>query len=839
MTALQLPRRAPRGAEVALAFGAAAASFSLVAVTLAVVESDLLAAVFAVVCGAAVFAIARRWGVAYAVPAAMAGLLAYDWFQFPPTHPHEFPDSANLADLLVYLAAAVLVGELAAHAGRRAEVSELARSELWEEQTALRRVATLVARGVPPPEVFAAVAREVGRLLGVDATHIARYEPDDTTMSVGVWSRAGAHIPVGTRAPLAGSNVSSLVLQTGRPARINSFDDAPGPLAAMLREVGIHSSVGAPIVVERRLWGVIIASSKSDQSLAVDTESRIAAFTELIATAISNTEARTQVGRLADEQAALRRVATLVAQAVPASELFGVVAEEVGGLLGADLAGMARYETDDTATVVAAWAAEVEHPGAPLLVPGPWPLEGGDVATTIARTGRPVRMDDYHGVPGRAAAFVRDELGIGSSVGSPIIVEGRLWGALFVHSKQTEPLPAETELRLENFTELVATAMSNAEVRAEVQRLADEQAALRRVATLVARESSPAEVFAAVGEEVGRLLNVEDTRMMRYEDDGNATIVASWGERDHLVQVGTRLSLGGENVTSQVFRTGRPARMDNYTNATGWIEAYARELPERSAAGYPIVVGGRLWGAMIVISWQDEPLPPGTESRIGEFTELVATAISNVQARSDLAASRARIAAAADEERRRVVRDLHDGAQQRLVHTAITLNLARSALEERDEDAASGLVTDALEQAERATEELRELAHGILPGVLTHGGLRAGVQALASRMPVPVENAISVERLPPAVEATAYFVVAEALTNVAKHAHAEHAEVMARIEDGTLAVHVRDDGIGGARVDGSGLLGLGDRLAAVDGRLRIESPDDGGTLLAATIPLPR
>jgi signal transduction histidine kinase len=202
-----------------------------------------------------------------------------------------------------------------------------------------------------------------------------------------------------------------------------------------------------------------------------------------------------------------------------------------------------------------------------------------------------------------------------------------------------------------------------------------------------------------------------------------------------------------------------------------------------------------------------------------------------------LAASRARIVAAADEERRRVVRDLHDGAQQRLVQTVITLKLAQRALQNKDDDSPA-LVTEALAHAEQAMAELRELAHGILPAALTQGGLRAGVDALASRMPVPVENGVSVGRLPTVVEATAYFVVAEALTNVAKHAHARHADVTAQIVDGTLGVKVRDDGVGGARADGSGLLGLTDRLAALDGQLRVESPADGGTLVAAAIPLP-
>jgi signal transduction histidine kinase len=229
--------------------------------------------------------------------------------------------------------------------------------------------------------------------------------------------------------------------------------------------------------------------------------------------------------------------------------------------------------------------------------------------------------------------------------------------------------------------------------------------------------------------------------------------------------------------------------------------------------------------------------PADTEHRMAAFTELVGIAISNIQARDDLAASRARIVAATDEERRRVVRDLHDGAQQRLVHTIITLKLAHRALRP-DQERGSELVTEALKQAQRANVELRELAHGILPAVLTGGGLRAAVEAMASRMPVPVEVAVSVDRLPASVEATAYFVVAEALTNVAKHACATTATVRAHVESDTLQLQVRDDGVGGARADGSGLVGLADRLAVLAGRLRVEGPMDGGTLVTADIPLP-
>jgi PAS domain S-box-containing protein len=876
---------------------------------------------------------------------------------------------------------------------------ELAR--LADGQAALRRVATMAARGVSAPDLFAAATREVGRLVGGDATHIGRYEGDGGTATViASWSRTGDQLPMGTVVPTDGENVSALVLQTGRPARMDSYDDAAGPIAAKLRDLGIRSSVGAPIVVDGRRWGVVVVSSKGDETLPGDTEERIAAFTELVATAIANTEAQAERGRLADEQVALRRVATLVAEGVPAEELFGAVTEEVGqllgvdaaamirygrdvitavgnwtaegvnadtevgrqwplegdslaprivatgqsaridnwrdvtgpvgdyvreelglsssvgspilvggrvwgnivvhstrgplpgdteerlagftelvatavansdaqaevrrladeqaalrrvatlvaqavapselfvavaaevgGLLAADLSGMIQYGDEGTITPVATWAAVGEHPE----VAGRWSLEGDRLATAIAATGRPAREDDWAEVPGPIAAFVREHLEINSSVGSPVVVEGKVWGALFVHSTSGEPLPAGTEARLADFTALVATAISNSEARTEVERLAEEQAGLRRVATLVARESSsPAEVFAAVGDEVRRLLRVEDVSILRYAEDGTATVVTS--SHGHL-RPGGSLPLDGESVTARVHKTGRPARLDDYSVASGRLGTQMRAAGIRSAVGAPIVVEGRLWGVIVAATRQDERLPAGVESRVGQFTELIATAISNVQAWSDLAASRGRIVAAADDERRRVVRDLHDGAQQRLVHTVLALKLAHRALE-RSADDAPAYVTEAINQAEQANNELRELAHGILPQVLMHGGLRAGIDALAARMPVPVAIDVSVRRLPAPIEATAYFVIAEALTNVAKHARARSAAVGASIEGDTLRVEVRDDGLGGARPGGSGLVGLRDRLAVLEGRLRVESPADGGTLVAADIPLP-
>jgi signal transduction histidine kinase len=292
------------------------------------------------------------------------------------------------------------------------------------------------------------------------------------------------------------------------------------------------------------------------------------------------------------------------------------------------------------------------------------------------------------------------------------------------------------------------------------------------------------------------------------------------------------------NLVTIVYDTARSARLDSLADASGPLGVAARESGVRSAVGTPILVEGGLWGVVIAGSTMEQPLAPDTEARLASFTELVATAIANAESRADLAASRARIVAAADESRRRIERDLHDGAQQRLVHAVIVLKLALQALSNGDANTGE-LVAEALRHAEQANSELRELAHGILPAALTRGGLRAAVGALVSRVSLPVSVDVSVERLPAGVEATAYFVVSEALTNVVKHARATGAGVTARVERGQLRVEVRDDGVGGARGGhGTGLGGLEDRVSALDGRLVLESPLGGGTCVCVLLPLP-
>jgi GAF domain-containing protein len=1168
------------GAEVALAFLAGAATFALVGVAVAAIESDVTVLVLAVVLLGVVLAVARSPGVAYAVPVAMAGVLAYDWYYLPPTHAHELPDSANLGDLLVYLALAVLIGQIATRAGHRAAVADAARGQLTEEQASLRRMATLVARGGTPPEVFAAVAREIGQVLGVDVTHIGRYEADNTVTGVASWSAAGDHMPAGTRASLEGKSVSALVLRTGGPARVDSYDDVSGPIAAALRDLGVRSSVGAPVVVDGRLWGVAVASSKEEEPLPSDTESRIGAFTELVATAISNAEARVELSRLVEEQAALRRVATLVARAPASEQLFSTVAREVASVLdvpgvivtrydadgtaltlgeafGADLAGaerflgvgirmppdpgslaaqvhdthgparvddfstlrgtvgdsaaaarlgsgcagpimvngalwgkmcvfsqvgtvlpagtenrlrdfielvataianyearadlaasearardlaeeqaalrrvatlvareapqaevftaiaqeialllgpedirMVRYEDDHTAVVVASSgvnaddlfpvgfrtplgadpaASRVFQTGQPVRIDdyatasrtsteavrstgirgvvatpisvegrlwgamragttqleplppdtesrlgqftdlmataiantesraeverlaeeqaalrrvatlvaqgvraveiftavseevgrlfgsklaavarfdadGPanvvvgvvegiegvtigtrFPLDDSMASARVYRTGRSSRVDavDWSAVSGPIAAIGR-RLGVASSVSSPIVVEGRLWGS--VNIAATEALPAGTEERVEKFTDLVATAIANAEARAEVERLAEEQAALRRVATLVADGAAPIAVFDAVTVEMERLLDADGVALNRYEPGGELTVLAHRGRDPFPAPPGTRLHHEELSVSGIVRRTERPARQESYDRLVGAIPALAQTLGIRSSVGAPVVVDGRQWGVMVAHWRGEQSPPPDTEERMGQFAELLDTAIANADSRDQLTASRTRLLTEADEARRRVVRDLHDGAQQRLVHAIVTLKLAQRAFREGGGKVES-LIDEALEQAERGNAELRELAHGILPSALTHGGLRAGIDAVVKRLDLPVQLSVRPERFPAEVEASAYFIVVEALTNVVKHSGAGHAEVRVSVEDGILRVEVRDDGVGGADPTGHGLLGIGDRATALGGRLEIESPAGGGTLVTATLPL--
>jgi signal transduction histidine kinase len=364
--------------------------------------------------------------------------------------------------------------------------------------------------------------------------------------------------------------------------------------------------------------------------------------------------------------------------------------------------------------------------------------------------------------------------------------------------------------------------------------LAEEQAALRRVATLVARGAPPEELFPAVTEEVGRVLHAEMANMGRYETD-TVVIVGSVGGH---VPVGARVTFAGKNIGALVFETGRSVRFDNYAEATGPGTDRARELGVRSAVGVPIIVEDRVWGVINVASTKAKPLPADTEERLGSFTELVAMAISNTEARAELAASRARIVAAADASRRQIQRDLHDGAQQQLVNLILELKVTEpAALSEESERMAY------LARMERglagALEELQEISRGLHPAALSKNGLEPALTALAHRSAVRVELDVRLDgRLPEPLEVAVYYVVSEALTNVVKHARASVVQVELDAQDAVVRLAISDDGVGGAeRGRGSGLVGLSDRVEACGGTVRVASPAGSGTTLLVQLPL--
>ncbi|HWE13509.1 MAG TPA: GAF domain-containing sensor histidine kinase [Solirubrobacteraceae bacterium] len=538
-------------------------------------------------------------------------------------------------------------------------------------------------------------------------------------------------------------------------------------------------------------------------------------------------------GALAAEQAALRRVATLVARGVSPAEVFAAVVEEVGRLLPVEYTLLGRYAPDDAVTFVAGWgrAGPLFPSGARLL------LGGNNLATIIAQTGRAARIDSWTERSGPLGDALR-ERGVRWSVGTPIMVEGRLWGLMAAGSIGEQHLCPDTEARLAQFTELSGTAIANAESRTGLARLAEEQAALRRVATLVARGVAPEEVCAAAVEEVGQVLSVDHVRMGRYEPDGSATIVASWGRTVGHSSVGSRWMLEGEEPGTLVFETGRPARVDRIADVFGAVDVAVREAGVHSGIGAPIIVEGRLWGVITAGSALEQSLPADSVARLANFTELLAVAIANAESRAALAASRARVVAAADEARRRIERDLHDGAQQQLVSLMLTLRAARATEQPQLDE-----VSTQLERTERelagVLKELREISRGIHPAVLSSGGVGPALRVLAHRSPLPVQLDLQTERrLPAHIEVAAYYVVSEALTNAAKHAHASTVKVDLNVRSALVQLAIRDDGIGGANLgQGSGLIGLRDRVEALGGTLQITSPIGSGTTLLIEIPV--
>jgi signal transduction histidine kinase len=368
--------------------------------------------------------------------------------------------------------------------------------------------------------------------------------------------------------------------------------------------------------------------------------------------------------------------------------------------------------------------------------------------------------------------------------------------------------------------------------------LAEEQSALRRVATLVASSPEPEAVFQAVAEEAGRLLHARSAATIRYERD-QALTVGRWADDDPGgFMVGTSVPLAdSDGLTAIVARTGRPARIEDYANVRGQAAELMRERGYRSAVAAPVVAGGRIWGLVLVASVGS--LGTDAEHRLAGFAELVALALESAEARAELNASRVRILEAGVTERRRLERNLHDGAQQRLVALAVQLRVLEKRL--GDPEAATAMLRGAAYELEQALAELRELARGLHPAVLADRGLAPALETLASRSPLPVSvEGVPDVRLAEPLEAAIYFVVAESLTNAVKHAEATELRVSMRTEPGELRVEIADDGRGGADPstgNGTGLRGLADRVEALGGRLAVESAAGEGTIVRAVLPL--
>jgi signal transduction histidine kinase len=527
-------------------------------------------------------------------------------------------------------------------------------------------------------------------------------------------------------------------------------------------------------------------------------------------------------------------VATLVARQSSPAEVFAAVTEETARtarLLHIDSAHLIVYERDQTATVVGSWNLR----GPPMPVGARVPLEGDNIIGRVFRTQQPARIDDYSQASGLVAENVRS-IGVRAAAGVPVLVGGRLWGVMAVGSSRQEPLPADTEMRIGAFTELMATAIANSDARGEIERLAGEQAALRRVATLVARGAETEEVFAAVAREVAEVMHLPVAAVQRYEDDETTTVTAAWSDRAHPFQPGTRWPYHASGLAGRVRQTGRAGRVKDYSHRRGAFAARAREVGLQSVAGAPIIVDGAVWGLMTIAS-TDGPLPDQTEDRLAEFTELAGTAIANAQSRTELSASRTRIVAAADETRRRIERDLHDSIQQRLVSLALKAQMIET-MAPRPADQIQGELSRLANGLGTALDELREISHGIHPALLSESGLGPALEALGRRSAVPVELDLNLgPRLDKHVEAASYYIASEAITNAAKHAHASVIDVCADARSGALTLSISDDGVGGADPSrGSGIIGLRDRVEALGGTLLVLSPPGQGTTLHVQLP---
>jgi len=663
---------------------------------------------------------------------------------------------------------------------------------LVEEQAALRRVATLIAREEPEDVVFEAVAREAATLLRARTATTYRFGEVDA-VSVGSWSEADARgVAVGRHVPLDGNTAVPRVYQTRHAVRLEDSRGSSGEFAAYIHDLGIRSTIAAPVFVDTRMWGCITVSWTEPAAMPAGAENQLEEFTDLLSHSLANHEAR----RLLREERDFANAVVELSQALICVfdregriVRFNRAAEQATGFNEADIVG-----SDARDSIVPAehhdLFGEIIERAFDQLEPHPmrgfWMTSDGN-RRTIEFSNRPL-LDDT----GNVRYFVCTGLDV-----------------------------TERE-----------------QATAEIVRLASEQAALRRVATLVAGNAEPPRVFEAVAAEAGRLLGSDSAATIRFDGD-TAVTVGRWdGAGIGGFESGTAVPLtGSDALTAVVARTGAPARIDDYADVRGEAAERMRRHGFRSAVGAPITVGGQTWGTLLVASTRPEPLGPEAEQRLIDFTELIALALESAQARTDLTESRARIVSAGDAARRRLERNLHDGAQQRLVSISLQLRLAQQRLVEQP-DSALPLIASAAEELRLALEELRELARGLHPALLAERGLGRALESLVARAPFPVELSGDFdERLPAPVEAALYYIVSESLANAAKHARPSRATVALTREPDRVSIEVEDDGVGGAELSGgSGLQGLADRVEALGGRFSFQSPPGDGTRIRAELP---
>jgi len=682
---------------------------------------------------------------------------------------------------------------------------------LQEQQGALRRVTRLIARHADLEAVFDTVVSEVARVL--DASAWLLRDDSDEQMTV-LASVGDSGFPKGSRWPREGFGL-------------------------------LGSSVTSSVVVDGVTWGVLCA--RPQERARADAEACVEGFADLVSVAVADASARAALRRLAGEQGALRHVATLVAEGSSPSDLFAAVARAVVQAIDVDAITVERIDADRSTTVIASLDAPM------FPIGSRWPLDEPGLHASVIASGRPVRVDDVSVLGGRAGTALRDSA-IRSLVAAPIVVDGAVWGLMWVGGKRAEPLAAAAETRLRDFAELAAVAVANAQSRHQLRRLADSEASLRRVATLAAEGATSEELLAAVADEAARILGGAPVAVVRYEPGDSFQVVAA--HDDPVFEVGSSWPVEESSLAAAVRETSAPVRIQDFSEERGIVAEAARAAGLRSAIGAPIVVDAAVWGMVMVgLGQRREALPlfrgwytsrmlsssvsvEEIESRLASFTNLVGAAISRAQAQAELIASRARIVEAGDEARRRIERDLHDGTQQRLV--ALTLHLQRLRA---DVPVAERATQEGLEQVERelksVIEEVQELSRGVHPAQLAAGGLRPSLRALARRSPIPVDVSVDVPERPPAsVETAVYYVVSEALANAIKHSRATSVSVTVVGDSRSVRAIVADDGVGGAETGaGSGLTGMTDRVDALAGLFSVVSPRGGGTTISVDLPV--